>query len=392
MNNWFFKDGQGETLLDEQQLLRQIKEANSFCPQPNPADMETFLLHLLLGILQQENVYLCHAKMPESTAVVHLTKVFAFQNMAELIDAVKQSKAVLHLQTSGTGGTPKFVRQTVQFFVNNSRQGAKYQADRWALCYHPCHMAGLQILFQALLNANPILYLFQQKTSKISPLLHQNNISHLSATPTFFRMWLNTPPSIPSLQYLACGGERADQTLINRLKACFPTARIRNIFATTECGTVFVSDGEFFRISKKQRHLVRIQNNELHLHPSLAGGLANADNWHNTGDQIEWIDEARFRIIGRRKDILKVAGHKVVLSDIAHVLEQLPEVHNYRVFGRPNSISGQIVCCDVVARRADCSSASIRTKLRTRLQPYQCPRIVRIVDRIEISTSGKTIR
>jgi RimJ/RimL family protein N-acetyltransferase len=58
------------------------------------------------------------------------------------------------------------------------------------LTYPLDHLAGLQVLFQALLNFNPIVNLYQAPASTVHPAIDKNQITHLSCTPTFLRMML----------------------------------------------------------------------------------------------------------------------------------------------------------------------------------------------------------
>ena len=58
----------------------------------------------------------------------------------------------------------------------------------WAFAYNPNHFAGLQVLFQALMNKNTIIFIFDKDFGDIPDILKVNNVTHISCTPTFMKM------------------------------------------------------------------------------------------------------------------------------------------------------------------------------------------------------------
>ncbi len=47
------------------------------------------------------------------------------------------------------------------------------------------------------------------------------------------------------------GGEKYDEALENRLSEIFPNAKIRNVYASTEAGSIFSAKGDVFHISPR---------------------------------------------------------------------------------------------------------------------------------------------
>ena len=72
------------------------------------------------------------------------------------------------------------------------------------------------------------------------------------------------------IKSLGLGGEKSDNQIIKHLIKFFPNARIINIYASTEAGTLFGSNGTEFHIPEKLRQYVRISKDlELLIHRTL---------------------------------------------------------------------------------------------------------------------------
>ena len=97
------------------------------------------------------------------------------------------------LFTSGTTGRPKKVSHTLSGLSRFARVGANHVDDVWGFAYNPTHMAGLQVFLQALFNGNTVVRLFGLGRGEIFSAIADYRITHISATPTFYRMLL--PPA-----------------------------------------------------------------------------------------------------------------------------------------------------------------------------------------------------
>ena len=79
-----------------------------------------------------------------------------------------------------------------------------------------------------------------------------------------------------------------------KLSKAFPSARISNIYASTEMGSVLASKGDIFTPDENTKKLLQIKDGELWIHKSLAGESENitlSGEWYNTGDCVEIISE-----------------------------------------------------------------------------------------------------
>jgi acyl-CoA synthetase (AMP-forming)/AMP-acid ligase II len=305
------------------------------------------------------------------------------------------------IATSGTSGSPKLVWHELETLTRGIRQSEKHRDDLWGLAYHPTHFAGLQVILQALANGNSLVILFGLAPAQIHTTIENSKLTHLSATPTFYRM-ICTPdaPTHPLVRRVTVGGERTSASLLKILQRVFPNARITNLYASTEAGTLLASVGEGFRIPSGLIDRVRVRNEELEVHHSLlarslresADHTQHTENgFFRTGDRVEWINDGEtFRIVGRTQEQLNIGGFKVNPGEIEDTVCSYPEVAAARVFGRPNSVTGMLLCCDVVLRQPHTlTTKELRQRLSEKFPTYKVPGLVNFVESIGQTYSGK---
>jgi len=302
----------------------------------------------------------------------------------------------LTLYTSGTTGIPKKVTHTFNNLARMVKVSAKHENDIWGLAYNPTHIAGLQVFFQALFNNNSIINLFGLKREDIHALIENHGITNISATPTFYRLLLPTKKKFEGVRSVASGGEKFDVKLKDQLKCVFPNAKIMNIYASTEVGSLFACDGDIFEIKKEFENLIKITDNEIYVHKNLLGksdSFLLIGEWYCTGDQIEIVNENpfRFRIIGRRNEMINIGGYKVNPSEVEEVINSHPKVILSKVYSKTNSVLGNILIADI-QKRNELDEKELRKFLLERLQAFKVPRIINFSKDFELTRTGKLKR
>lgn len=140
---------------------------------------------------------------------------------------------------------------------------------------------------------------------------------------------------------------------------------------------------------------MKIANNELLIHTSLMGYSNFVDGeWYNTGDLVEIISEnpIRFRFLSRKNEMINVGGYKVNPNEVEDAIRSIEGVINVRVYPKSNSVLGNIICCEVVKNKPEIDESYIRIKMQAKLQEYKIPRLVRFVDSIGLTRTGKIKR
>jgi acyl-CoA synthetase (AMP-forming)/AMP-acid ligase II len=269
-------------------------------------------------------------------------------------------------------------------------------------------------MLQCLVNrgtlAVPNLEMEPHETAKF---MQTAGVQFVSATPSFWRRLLMFSDTtvlrqVPLVQ-ITLGGELIDQAILNQLRRYFPQARLVHVYATTEMGRCFsVSDGlagfpaSYLHSDSPDRVKLRVQDGELYvqspnsmvMYDPYSSHKTTTQDWFATGDLVETHNE-RVRFVGRKSDMINVAGSKVFPIEVERVIRTVVGVSDVRVFGKASSLAGELVSCEIIAEpgrdQAELKDAVIRT-CRAELASHQQPRIIKFVERIDLSPAGKMLR
>jgi acyl-CoA synthetase (AMP-forming)/AMP-acid ligase II len=315
--------------------------------------------------------------------------------------------------TSGTTGKPKAARHTWASLCRPVRLTQEAEPAAWLLTYRPYLYAGLQVSLQCFASGATLVNPGTAPLDRVVELMTSERVGCVSATPSYWRQLLIfSPPEALSkvkLRQITLGGEAIDQHVLDMLKQAFPKARLVHIYATTELGRCFsVTDGragfpaKFLDAVSPDGVELRVEDGELQVrsanamrgYDALSGVINQAADWFATGDLVRREDD-RYYFIGRESDIINVGGNKVSPQEVEQVLRAVPGVADVRVYAKSSSIVGQLAAAQIVPLCAQDSAtvkaAVIEASVR-QLTPQQRPRLIEIVDRIELSEAGKTQR
>jgi acetyl-CoA synthetase len=107
-------------------------------------------------------------------------------------------------------------------------------------------------------------------------------------------------------------------------------------------------------------------------------------------------EDGYFWFESRLDDVIKSAGYRIGPSEIEESLLKHAAVAQVGVVGAPDSVRGQVVMAYVVVARGVRADGALEEELkdhvRRRLAAYQYPRIVKFVDELPLTTSGKINR
>jgi acyl-CoA synthetase (AMP-forming)/AMP-acid ligase II len=319
---------------------------------------------------------------------------------------VTKGTGLLLVATSGTTGTPKIATHVFSRLVDRVR--IPKEPAKWLLSYHPASFAGLQVLLTALYAKSMLIAPEEQTLASLLYAAQEHQVTHISATPTFWRGLLRMPVNIP-LVSITLGGERTEQSLLNALSERFPQAFITHIYASTEAGVAFtVTDKKAgfpaawlhsspndtaLRIVDEQLE-VRSQRSMIHYAIGDNDTIIGNDGWLRTGDTVH-IEGDRVYFTGRADKALNIGGAKVMPEEIEEAMLQVAGVADARVYGAKNPISGTIVAAEVVANDnidTDVLRRLILSDLRNQLAPYKIPRVITFVKSITLTSTGKKQR
>jgi long-chain acyl-CoA synthetase len=120
------------------------------------------------------------------------------------------------------------------------------------------------------------------------------------------------------------------------------------------------------------------------------------DGWYWSGDIVTCDREGFYRVVDRRKEMIKYKGFPVAPAEVEAVLLEHPAVKECGVVGRPDACAGEIPVAFVALRDGFSTSGKLGDELcafvADRLTHYKQPREVRFVDAVPKTASGKILR
>jgi acyl-CoA synthetase (AMP-forming)/AMP-acid ligase II len=120
------------------------------------------------------------------------------------------------------------------------------------------------------------------------------------------------------------------------------------------------------------------------------------EGWYWSGDVAIRDSDGFYRIVDRRKEMIKYKGFPVAPAEVEAVLLEHPAIRDCGVVGRPCPEAGEIPCAFVVLREgfADCEQMrrEICGYVSERLSHHKQPREIRVVAAIPRNPSGKILR
>ena len=121
------------------------------------------------------------------------------------------------------------------------------------------------------------------------------------------------------------------------------------------------------------------------------------DGWYWSGDVATADEEGFYRIVDRRKEMIKYKGFPIAPAEVEAVLLEHPAVRDCGVIGRADAAAGEIPCAFIVLREEAAAPESalageLADFVAQRLSGYKQPRDVRFVSAIPRNPSGKILR
>jgi acyl-coenzyme A synthetase/AMP-(fatty) acid ligase len=322
------------------------------------------------------------------------------------------------LLTSGTTGVPKLVVHSFDSLAGAlPRHPASVKPMVWSTFYDIRRYGGLQIYLRAVLSGSPlVLSDAGEPTRDFLARAGAAGVTHISGTPSHWRRALMSgATALIAPEYVRLSGEVADQTVLDALRAAYPSARIAHAFASTEAGVAFdVNDGlagfPADLVGKAGGAIeMKVEDGTLRIRSgrtaarylsAAASQLAAGDGYVDTGDLVELAD-GRYYFRGRKGGIINVGGLKVYPEEVESVLNADPRVRMSLVKARRNPLTGSLVVAEVVLADSENSSdaesaekvkSDLLNACRRVLAAHKVPALLRIVPALEMTAAGKLVR
>jgi long-chain acyl-CoA synthetase len=134
--------------------------------------------------------------------------------------------------------------------------------------------------------------------------------------------------------------------------------------------------------------------------PQVFSGYWEKDNsdvfypggWFKTGDIGLMDEEGFFKIVDRKKDMIKVSGFNVYPNEIENVLAAHPKVLEVAAIGVPDERSGEAIKAFIVKRDQSLTEDELKEYCHKNLTNYKVPRYFVFRNELPKSNVGKIMR
>lgn len=361
---------------------------------------------------------------PEDTVgpgrIIGPTELFAARDGVE--PAVPEpDDTVVELFTSGTTGPPKLAALTHDnvfgYVTGTVELGAAGPDEVLLLATPPFHIAAVAAVLTSCYAGRRLVPLGRFTPQGWLSTAADERVTHAFLVPTMLARVLDALDGAPApaLRSLSYGGARMPRPTIERALAAFPHTDFVNAYGLTETSsTVAVlgpaehraaaggDPGAVERLASVGRVLPTVEARIVDdagepVPPGVPGavelrGLQVAgEGWLRTGD-IGRIDADGYLFLGgRTDDVIIKGGENLAPGEIEDALLAHPDVAAAAVVGVPDTEWGERIGAAVVLHRPADPDA-LREWARTRVGTLKAPDVVRVVDRLPETPTGKVLR
>jgi long-chain acyl-CoA synthetase len=418
-----------------------LRAGAAFSPL-NPTIKHEKLAHVLSN--SQAAAVLCDAERAEvvATAVSEAGEIPIVQDVEALArsDSAAPTPPIsvdlaAVIYTSGSTGDPKGVTLThanMSFAAESITEYLGMERLDIVLCVLPLSFDyGLyQLLMCMRLGATLVLEPNFAFPGRVVQLLESENVTGLPGVPTVFQVLLSlrglADRELPALRFLTNTGAALPKPTVEAIRRTFPNARLFSMYGLTECkratylppdqlearptsvgiaipGTeAWVEDeqgnvagpGQVGELMIRGSHVMQGYWND----PEATAERLRPGRWPwervlASGDLFRCDEEGYLYFVGRRDDLIKSGGEKVVPREIEDVLHGADVVREAAVVGIADRLLGQAVHAHVSLRDgAAVDEAALRAYCADHLEDHMVPRRIVIHDELPRTSNGKIDR
>ncbi|HYH48249.1 MAG TPA: AMP-binding protein [Acidimicrobiia bacterium] len=325
------------------------------------------------------------------------------------------------MSTSGTTGEPKRIAiavrsidsvvRAVRGLANGSDATPRLRDDTTLVCFPYTNLSGILPQLIALVSGRRTALLERFEPRRVARLVAEHRMTSLALNPTAMRMLLDAdvdPSDLGTLRYVRSGSARLSPGLAAEFEERFDVAVLQGYGQTEVAGEVIGwSAADHRQFGRLKRGSVGRPHPGIEVRLAAPGedpeadpvgevgelwlrGAPNVVGWHRTGD-LARIDEDGFVWIeGRADNLIICGGFNVAPLMLERVLESHPAVSEAVVVARADPRLGEVPVAVVrLQPGAHVAGEELAGWCRQRLEPYQVPRAVVVVDELPRNDAGK---
>ena len=224
------------------------------------------------------------------------------------------------------------------------------------------------------------------------------------------------------LRYIQFGSAPLMQADKDKLKELLPNTRLYNFYGSTESGCIAIYD---FNDSKDKSSCIgkptvnaRIfavdeNRNEMETSREKTGLLASFGKMNMIGywkdeaetaaalengviytkDEIYFDEDGDIILLGRKSDVINVAGNKVSPEEIENLVKKLDCVADCACVPAPDAVKGNVPKLFVEMKPGcEFDASLIRKAVSENAEPYKVPQYIVQIDKVPRTFNGKIIR
>ena len=354
-------------------------------------------------------------------------------SFAELLGPVDHSPDIVAtphddaalIYTSGTTGTPKGVILTHRNYVSNARMLvhviSMVPTDRFLLVLPLFHVnAQVVSILAPLMACADIVIMKKFNPFAILPAIETHRATIMSAVPTIYsvmcRMMRAEPRDLSSMRVFASGAAPLPEKTYLETQEVLKRPLVMGYgLSEATCASAAADDGDPIKwnsVGPPLRYTsIRIVNEDgtdvavgdvgeiLIAGPTVMKGYYKdpeatrevlRDGWLRTGDLGRIDEDGYLFVVGRLKDMIIRGGQNIYPTEVENTVSTYPGVEECAVVGVDDDRWGQEVLAAV--KMLDGHTADPTDLIdycRERIAAYKCPRIVRFVDALPKTATGK---
>ncbi len=328
------------------------------------------------------------------------------------------------IYTSGTTGRPKGVmtghRQNLRLYAEWCDLADLRQGDRYLIVNPFFHTFGYKAgCIASMIRGATVLPMPVLEMDRLVDIVEAERITMLPGPPTLYHSLLDVArrdgarARLATLRAAVTGSADIPVELIRRVHDELPFETIMTGYGLTEAGTVTASRrGDSFEdiattvgIACAEQELRIAEDGELLVRgynvmqgylddPDATAAVIDPDGWLHTGDLATIDENARVRIVGRKKDMFIVGGFNAYPAEIEGFLVEHPAVAQAAVIGTPDERMGQVGKAFVVLDdgAAELAESDLISWCKQRMAGYKVPRAIVFLEALPLGATGKVMK
>lgn len=349
-----------------------------------------------------------------------------WKKLCESDDPSILEDVVIMLQTSGTTKNPKRVMLTNRnliFNVNANVNNLKLTSEDIALICLPiyfgyCNTA--QFLSHLFVGATMVFYEGLFSPLRFFDYVNRYHITDTTLVPThlnLIRRYHAAQDKCDSLRFVCFGGGKISTELVDEMIEKFPNVNFIQTYGMTEASPRITSlfkmdyltnkgsvgkalEGIKYQIvNEKNDYLADGEIGEIIVYgPNIMKGYYHnredtkktiIDGWLHTGD-LGYSKNGYLYIVGRKKNIIISGGINIYAEEVEEAIKEYPKVEDVLIKGKKDEMRGEVPIAYIQGDNVDIED--LRQFCAQRLSKYKIPVEFYIIDRIQKTYNGKTMR